>query len=105
MSLCIVLLAASGTISGQTYTVIHNFGGQAGDPSNPYKPGENSSEPRQRGSRSEARMSALREFRSVPMIADVTREQWGWLRLELLDLAQEIYDRRDRRGAQSRGGR
>ena len=32
----------------------------------------------------EARTSALREFGSVPMIADVTREQWGWLRLELL---------------------
>jgi predicted permease len=32
----------------------------------------------------EARASALREFGSVPMIADVTREQWGWLRLELL---------------------
>jgi macrolide transport system ATP-binding/permease protein len=32
----------------------------------------------------EARTAALREFGSVPMIADVTREQWGWLRLELL---------------------
>ena len=32
----------------------------------------------------EARTSALREFGSVPMIADVTRQQWGWLRLELL---------------------
>src|SRR5580698_6743836 len=32
----------------------------------------------------EARASALREFGKVPMIADVTREQWGWLRLELL---------------------
>jgi macrolide transport system ATP-binding/permease protein len=32
----------------------------------------------------EARTSALREFGSVPMIADVTRDQWGWLRLELL---------------------
>ena len=32
----------------------------------------------------EARASALREFGNVPMIADVTREQWGWLRLELL---------------------
>ena len=37
---------------------------------------------------SEAKMSALREFGSAPMIADVTREQWGWLRLELL--AQDI---------------
>ena len=36
----------------------------------------------------EARASALREFGNVPMIADVTREQWGWLRLELL--AQDI---------------
>src|SRR5579862_7330322 len=35
-------------------------------------------------SRSEAKMSARREFGSAPMIADVTREQWGWLRLELL---------------------
>ena len=33
---------------------------------------------------SEAKMSALREFGSAPIIADVTREQWGWLRLELL---------------------
>jgi len=33
---------------------------------------------------SDARASALREFGNVPMIADVTREQWGWLRLELL---------------------
>jgi len=32
----------------------------------------------------DARASALREFGNVPMIADVTREQWGWLRLELL---------------------
>ena len=33
---------------------------------------------------SEAKMSALREFGSAPIIADVTREQWGWLGLELL---------------------
>lgn len=32
----------------------------------------------------DARASALREFGNVPMIADVTREQWGWLRLEIL---------------------
>ncbi|UWZ84788.1 ABC transporter permease [Occallatibacter riparius] len=32
----------------------------------------------------DARASALREFGSVPMIADVTREQWRWLRLDLL---------------------
>lgn len=32
----------------------------------------------------DAKTSAMREFGSVPMIADVTREQWGWLRLELL---------------------
>jgi macrolide transport system ATP-binding/permease protein len=31
-----------------------------------------------------ARMLAMREFGNVPMIADVTRDQWGWLRLELL---------------------
>ncbi|QEE27088.1 ABC transporter permease [Terriglobus albidus] len=30
----------------------------------------------------EARRSALHEFGNVPMIADVTRNQWGWLRLE-----------------------
>lgn len=35
-------------------------------------------------SHAEARASALREFGNVPMIADVTREQWGWLRLEFL---------------------
>ena len=32
----------------------------------------------------DARTSAMREFGSVPLIADVTRDQWGWLRLELL---------------------
>ncbi|MGO4518486.1 ADOP family duplicated permease [Terriglobus sp. 2YAB30_2] len=30
----------------------------------------------------EARRAALHEFGNVPMIADVTRSQWGWLRLE-----------------------
>src|SRR5580704_27619 len=29
-----------------------------------------------------ARTEAIREFGNVPMIADVTREGWGWLRLE-----------------------
>ena len=29
-----------------------------------------------------ARAEALREFGNVPLIADVTRERWGWLRLE-----------------------
>jgi predicted permease len=29
-----------------------------------------------------ARIEALREFGNVPLIADVTRERWGWLRLE-----------------------
>jgi predicted permease len=29
-----------------------------------------------------ARTEALREFGNVPLIADVTRERWGWLRLE-----------------------
>src|SRR5690348_18475251 len=33
---------------------------------------------------SEAKTSALRELGSVPMIADVTREQWCGLRLEFL---------------------
>lgn len=32
----------------------------------------------------EARRAALREFGNVPLIADVTRERWGWLRLERL---------------------
>jgi macrolide transport system ATP-binding/permease protein len=32
----------------------------------------------------DARASAMREFGNVPMIADVTRERWGWLRLELV---------------------
>jgi predicted permease len=31
----------------------------------------------------DARRSALREFGNIPLIADVTRERWGWLRLEL----------------------
>jgi len=31
----------------------------------------------------DARKSAMREFGNVPLIADVTRGQWGWLRLEL----------------------
>jgi MacB-like periplasmic core domain len=30
----------------------------------------------------QARIEALREFGNVPLIADVTRERWGWLRLE-----------------------
>src|SRR5277367_387613 len=33
---------------------------------------------------SEARRAAMREFGNVPLIADVTRERWGWLRLEHL---------------------
>jgi len=32
----------------------------------------------------EAREAAMREFGNVPLIADVTRERWGWLRLERL---------------------
>jgi macrolide transport system ATP-binding/permease protein len=32
----------------------------------------------------EARGAAMREFGNVPLIADVTREHWGWLRLERL---------------------
>lgn len=32
----------------------------------------------------DARASAMRELGNVPMIEDATREQWGWLRLELL---------------------
>ncbi len=30
----------------------------------------------------DARREAIREFGSVPLVADVTREKWGWLRLE-----------------------
>ncbi len=32
----------------------------------------------------DARASAIREFGNVPLIVDVTRSQWGWLRLEWL---------------------
>jgi predicted permease len=32
----------------------------------------------------EARRAAMREFGNMPLIADVTRERWGWLRLEHL---------------------
>lgn len=32
----------------------------------------------------DARRSAIHEFGNVPMVADATRDQWGWLRLELL---------------------
>ena len=35
LPLCIVLLAASISVSAQTYTVIHNFGSEAGDPGGP----------------------------------------------------------------------
>ncbi len=32
----------------------------------------------------DARTSAIREFGNVPMIVDVTRDQWRWLRMDLL---------------------
>ena len=32
LALCMLLLAASISVSAQTYTVIHNFGSQPGDP-------------------------------------------------------------------------
>src|ERR1035438_297063 len=32
----------------------------------------------------DARRAAGREFGNVPLVADVTRERWGWLRLERL---------------------
>ena len=35
-------------------------------------------------SSADARRSAIHEFGNVPMVADATRDQWGWLRLELL---------------------
>ena len=31
-----------------------------------------------------ARANALREFGNLPLVADVTRERWGWLRFERL---------------------
>jgi len=36
---CIVLLAACISVSAQPYTVLHNFGSKAGDPSQPVPPG------------------------------------------------------------------
>ena len=46
----------------------------------------------------QARIEALREFGNVPLIADVTRERWGWLRLErtLQDLRYALRDARPR---------
>ena len=32
----------------------------------------------------DARASAMREFGNVPLVAEITHDQWGWLRLELL---------------------
>ena len=32
----------------------------------------------------DARRDAMREFGNVPLVADVTRERWGWLRMESL---------------------
>ena len=32
----------------------------------------------------EARRRAMAEFGNMPLVADVTRERWGWLRLERL---------------------
>ncbi len=32
----------------------------------------------------QARREAMREFGNIPLVADVTRERWGWLRLERL---------------------
>ena len=31
-----------------------------------------------------ARRDAMREFGNLPLLADVTRERWGWLRMENL---------------------
>jgi hypothetical protein len=36
----------------------------------------------------EAKRGAMREFGNVPLIADVTRERWGWLGME--QLAQDL---------------
>ena len=35
-------------------------------------------------SHEDARREAMQEFGNVPLVADVTREGWGWLRLEVL---------------------
>ncbi len=46
-----------------------------------------------------ARREAMREFGNVPLVADVTRERWGWLRMEnlLQDLRYALRTlRRDR---------
>src|ERR1700730_12516438 len=32
----------------------------------------------------DARKSAIHEFGNVPMVADATHDQWGWVRMELL---------------------
>jgi uncharacterized repeat protein (TIGR03803 family) len=39
LPLCIMLFAASMSVSAQTYTVIHDFGSQRGDPTRPVEPG------------------------------------------------------------------
>src|SRR5271170_5049509 len=31
----------------------------------------------------DAKREALREFGNLPLVADVTRERWGWLRMEI----------------------
>ena len=49
----------------------------------------------------EARRAATREFGNVALIADVTRERWGWLRLERLDNTCRAHNRRS--GFHSRG--
>ena len=35
LPLCIMLFAASMSVSAQTYTVLHNFGSTSGDPTGP----------------------------------------------------------------------
>ena len=36
----------------------------------------------------DARIDAMREFGNMPLVADVTRERWGWLRME--NLVQDL---------------
>jgi len=47
-----------------------------------------------------AERGALREFGNVPLVADVTRERWGWLRLEncALDIRYALRQLRKNKG-------
>src|SRR5882762_11476002 len=47
-----------------------------------------------------AEREALREFGNLPLVADVTREKWGWLRLEnfVLDIRYALRQLRKNKG-------